>query len=189
MTYVRETSAGYLTNWAARLFARALEKRLVGGNSGPMPVFFALQNGRSMTQKALAQLAAAFARGAWFAELIPTDASSQREELANVLLAGFVERAVQLHSIAPADAPTISDWPVASPLARLHSVASPLVTNLWHDVVTLEPAVQQLLVHLTGQNDRASLKRIATSLPQLCGPPVDVDALLRHIWKRGLLIS
>lgn len=58
MTYVRETSAGYLTNWAARLFARALEKRLVGGNSGPMPVFFALQDGRSMTQKALAQLAA-----------------------------------------------------------------------------------------------------------------------------------
>ena len=58
MTYVRETSAGYLTNWAARLFARALEKRLVGGNSGPMPVFFALQDGRAMTQKALAQLAA-----------------------------------------------------------------------------------------------------------------------------------
>ena len=58
MTYVRETSAGYLTNWAARLFARALERRLVGGNSGPMPVFFALQDGRAMTQKALAQLAA-----------------------------------------------------------------------------------------------------------------------------------
>lgn len=58
MTYVRESSAGYLTNWAARLFARALERRLVGGNSGPMPVFFALQDGRAMTQKALAQLAA-----------------------------------------------------------------------------------------------------------------------------------
>ena len=58
MTYVRETSAGYLTNWAARLFARALERRLVGGNSGPMPVFFALQDGRAMTQKGLAQLAA-----------------------------------------------------------------------------------------------------------------------------------
>ena len=58
MTYVRETSAGYITNWAARLFARALERRLEGGNSGPMPVFFALQDGRAMTQKALAQLAA-----------------------------------------------------------------------------------------------------------------------------------
>ena len=54
MSYVRETSAGYLTNWAARLFARAIERRLAGGNSGPMPVFFALQDGGAMTQKALA---------------------------------------------------------------------------------------------------------------------------------------
>lgn len=58
MSYVRETSAGYLTNWAARLFARAIERRLAGGNSGPMPVFFALQSGGAMTQKELAQLAA-----------------------------------------------------------------------------------------------------------------------------------
>jgi len=58
MSYVRETSAGYLTNWAARLFARAIERRLAGGNSGPMPVFFALQGGGAMTQKELAQLAA-----------------------------------------------------------------------------------------------------------------------------------
>lgn len=58
MSYVRESSAGYLTNWAARLFARAIERRLAGGNSGPMPVFFALQDGGAMTQKALAQLAA-----------------------------------------------------------------------------------------------------------------------------------
>ncbi|WP_423068604.1 MarR family winged helix-turn-helix transcriptional regulator [Devosia sp. CN2-171] len=53
MSYVRETSAGYLTNWAARLFARALERRL-GTGSGPMPVFFALQDGRALTQKELA---------------------------------------------------------------------------------------------------------------------------------------
>lgn len=53
MSYVRETSAGYLTNWAARLFTRALEKRL-GSGSGPMPVFFALQDGRALTQKELA---------------------------------------------------------------------------------------------------------------------------------------
>ena len=31
MSYIRETSAGYLTNWAARLFARAIERRLAGG--------------------------------------------------------------------------------------------------------------------------------------------------------------
>lgn len=57
MTYDRSTSAGYLTNWAARLFAKALEQRL-GTSSGPMPVFFALQDGGSLSQKVLALQAA-----------------------------------------------------------------------------------------------------------------------------------
>jgi MarR family transcriptional regulator for hemolysin len=58
MTYEREESAGYLTNWAGRLFVRAIEKRLAGGNAGPMPVFFALVDGRTLSQKELAQFAA-----------------------------------------------------------------------------------------------------------------------------------
>ncbi|MGV3492179.1 MAG: MarR family winged helix-turn-helix transcriptional regulator [Devosia sp.] len=53
MNYDRHTSAGYLTNWAARLFLRALERRL-GKGAGPMPVFFALQGGKALTQKELA---------------------------------------------------------------------------------------------------------------------------------------
>jgi DNA-binding MarR family transcriptional regulator len=57
MTYDRETSAGYMTNCAARLFVRAIEARLEGGNAGPMPVFLALQDGQVMTQTALAQQA------------------------------------------------------------------------------------------------------------------------------------
>ena len=57
MSYERKTSAGYLTNWAARLFARSLERR-IGTGSGPMPVFFALQDGSTMTQKELVQVAA-----------------------------------------------------------------------------------------------------------------------------------
>lgn len=57
MNYDRETSLGYMTNWAARLFVRAIERRLAGGTAGPMPVFLALQDGRAMTQTALAQQA------------------------------------------------------------------------------------------------------------------------------------
>jgi DNA-binding MarR family transcriptional regulator len=57
MTYDRETSLGYQTNLAARLFVRAIEKRLTGGNAGPMPVFLALQDGLAMTQTALARQA------------------------------------------------------------------------------------------------------------------------------------
>lgn len=58
LTYRREASAGYLTNWAARLFVRAIERRISGGTAGPMPVFFALIGGASLTQKDLATWAA-----------------------------------------------------------------------------------------------------------------------------------
>ena len=60
LNYRREQSAGYLTNWAARLFVRALERRLgpAGGRAGTMPVFFALIDGSVLTQKELAQWAA-----------------------------------------------------------------------------------------------------------------------------------
>eukprot|EP01035_Chromulina_nebulosa_P012954 gene12954-17251_t len=57
-TYRRETSAGYLTNWAARLLTRSLERRLAGGGAGQMPVFFALIDGVAQTQADLARDAA-----------------------------------------------------------------------------------------------------------------------------------
>jgi Transcriptional regulators len=60
MPLIRETSAGYLTNWAARLFARELERQLapLGIASAYMPVLFALADGTALTQKALAIRAA-----------------------------------------------------------------------------------------------------------------------------------
>jgi MarR family transcriptional regulator for hemolysin len=57
-TYRRETSAGDLTNWAARLLTRSLERRLAGGNAGYMPVFLALIEGTPATQSELARWAA-----------------------------------------------------------------------------------------------------------------------------------
>lgn len=56
----RETSAGYLTNWAARLFARELERQLAPSGISPayMPIMFALADGGALTQKVLAQRAA-----------------------------------------------------------------------------------------------------------------------------------
>ena len=56
-SYQREQSAGYLVNWAGRLFVRAIERRLSGGSAGPMPVFFALADGKTMSQTALARWA------------------------------------------------------------------------------------------------------------------------------------
>lgn len=56
MPLTRTTSAGYMTNWAARLFARAIDQKLkpMGMSSGYLPVFFALADGSARTQKQLA---------------------------------------------------------------------------------------------------------------------------------------
>ena len=56
MAFDRENSAGYLTNWAARLLARAIERKLkpLGLSSGHLPVYFALAGGQTLTQKQLA---------------------------------------------------------------------------------------------------------------------------------------
>jgi len=56
-SYDRETSGGYVTNRAARLFVRALERRLLHGGAGQMPVFLALMGGEAYTQTELARLA------------------------------------------------------------------------------------------------------------------------------------
>jgi MarR family transcriptional regulator, transcriptional regulator for hemolysin len=58
--FERDRSAGYLTNWAARLFARMIDRRLkpFGLSSGQLPVFFALSATAALTQKALAEAAA-----------------------------------------------------------------------------------------------------------------------------------
>lgn len=60
MTLSRQDSAGYMTNWAARLFARVIDRHLkeIGVSTGMMPVFFALGGGASLSQKVLAERAA-----------------------------------------------------------------------------------------------------------------------------------
>ena len=56
----RTESAGYLTNWAARLYARAVDRELrpLGLSSAHLPVFFALADGVELAQKNLAEVAA-----------------------------------------------------------------------------------------------------------------------------------
>ena len=60
MSLDRRRSAGYMTNWAARLFAAAIERRLKPRGLSPahLPIFFALGDGESLTQKELAAAAA-----------------------------------------------------------------------------------------------------------------------------------
>lgn len=57
---LRGRSAGYMTNWAARLFAREMDRRLkpLGLSTGHLPVLFALADGAALSQKALTEAAA-----------------------------------------------------------------------------------------------------------------------------------
>lgn len=59
MQFVRDKSSGYMTNWAARLFARAIDARLkpLGLSSAYMPVIFALAHGEVLSQRALTEAA------------------------------------------------------------------------------------------------------------------------------------
>jgi len=59
MNFDRTRSTGYMTNWAARMFARAIDVRLrpLGLSSGYMPVIFALANGAALSQRALTEAA------------------------------------------------------------------------------------------------------------------------------------
>lgn len=60
MFYDRFRSTGYMTNWLARLMARAIDTRLkpIGMSSGYMPVMFALAHGAALSQRALTEFAA-----------------------------------------------------------------------------------------------------------------------------------
>ena len=58
MTVDQLQSLGYMANWSARLFARAVETRLkpLGLSPGQLPLFFALAANAPMSQKSLCQI-------------------------------------------------------------------------------------------------------------------------------------
>jgi MarR family transcriptional regulator for hemolysin len=60
MNFDRNASTGYMANWAARLFARAIDIRLkpLGLSAAYMPVLFALVRGEELSQRALTAAAA-----------------------------------------------------------------------------------------------------------------------------------
>jgi MarR family transcriptional regulator for hemolysin len=60
MNFDRTASTGYMTNWAARLFAKAIDLKLkpLGLSAAYMPVFFALVRGEELSQSALTAAAA-----------------------------------------------------------------------------------------------------------------------------------
>lgn len=129
---------------------------------------FAIEVDDPHVAAALARLADAWPGGAWFEQLVPSQSNepiaateAARHELASVLLAAFVERAVELHTIEPPYATIAGERPVASPLARLQAERGDLVTNLRHDLVRLDDEARAMLRLFDGSRDRAALAEAA----------------------------
>jgi len=160
---------------------------------------FAVDIAEPAVAAALTQLQNVWPGGMWFDDLRAflsaqrsvNDAVEQlaqhEQTLVNVLLAGFVERAVELHSLAPAYVTAVSERPVASLLARLQAETSSLVTNLRHDVVQLEPAARRLIGHLDGLHTRDELQHILETIGAAPTERRDIDELLGYFARVGLL--
>lgn len=143
---------------------------------------------------ALDSLQRAWPGGMWFDQLLPVDAvaeirQSQADTLATTLLAAFVERAVELRSVALPLAASVEESPRASPLARLQARRAEVVTNLRHDIVRLAPPARELLPYLDGTRDRRALADLCRERTAGVDPPHDLESLLDGLRRRALLLA
>ncbi len=172
---------------------------------------FAIDIERQEVIAALDQLARCWPQGAYFQELVEPstlvkdrphgraamDHTAWQIELATILLAGFAERAVELHTLPPPYSLVPGEFPHASPLARLQAARGHVVTNLRHDLVNLSATEAQLLVLLDGTRHRASLAASlptlaqSSSAPAACKPATEamVDQALNRLAKNALFIA
>jgi hypothetical protein len=74
---------------------------------------------------------------------------------------GYSTQLVSLHSYHPcftvAPAEPLAARPIASPVARLEAHSRNVVTNLWHERVTLQTFQCHLLIRLDGNHTRRDL--------------------------------
>lgn len=102
-----------------------------------------------------------------------------RGQLINILLAGFAERAVELHVAPPPFTVNVSTSPCVSPLAQWQSKSSLMVTNLRHDLVRLDTGMLSLLSILNSDVDRSALP----------AQSVDVEATLLRLARAALILA
>ncbi|HEX7184449.1 MAG TPA: class I SAM-dependent methyltransferase [Thermoanaerobaculia bacterium] len=136
------------------------------------PAGRAFSTGHPLVKAALVSLGAIWPRALAFDDLLRDvrtrmaeagappagDDPKDVEVLADILHSLFFSGQVELHLMPPACVETVSERPLASPLARYEAERGSLVTNQRHRVLDLRDDVTRfLLVHLDGRNDRAAL--------------------------------
>lgn len=93
-------------------------------------------------------------------EIHQTETIDEQDQrvLGDMLLQAYGKNLVELHLHVPQFATTLSERPVASPVARLQLHHGPMVTNLCHGCVKLEGTLAQHLFQLLdGSRDRLAL--------------------------------
>ncbi len=105
---------------------------------------------------------------------------------ANLLRAhGQSDDLVSIHSYAPSLPVAVSERPEASAVARFQSQDRELVTNLWHQRVTLQPRQRELLALLDGSHRVDELPSLLAGNVQL----EELEALLRWLGRTALLVA
>jgi methyltransferase-like protein len=137
----------------------------------------ALTTNHPVTKAALVHLGEVWPRSVRFDELLAAargrldgaagvDAAEDGRVLAANLLKGYGYSIdlVELHSYAPRFVMGISRRPLGSPVARWQASRGPFVTNLRHELVTMDGLSHHLLPELDGSRDRAALLAMVEEL-------------------------
>jgi methyltransferase-like protein/cyclopropane fatty-acyl-phospholipid synthase-like methyltransferase len=126
----------------------------------------------------------------------PATLDRDAQQLARCLLTAYTSAStglLDLHVHPPRLAGDVSECPVASLLARLQAATGNRVTNLCHELVTLDELERHLLPQLDGSRDRAALVETLAGLAlrgvlqvHQGGQPVRDGETLRKLLDRAL---
>jgi methyltransferase-like protein len=99
------------------------------------------------------------ARGKHFKETLVLS-QPEINEIKTMLLTFYLKDIVELSVYPPQFTLRVSEYPIASPVARLQCELGKAVTNLRYEVFSLNLANRLILKHLDGKHDRAALLKV-----------------------------
>lgn len=106
---------------------------------------------------------------------------------ANLLRAhGYSNQLAQLHVHQPSFVTEVSERPVALPTARFEAATRTVVTNVWHERVSMQPVQLDLLRALDGTRTRDDLRSLSAVAEQ---PEAELDLHLRWLAHTALLVA
>lgn len=114
--------------------------------------------------------------------------ADDEDEILNFLLHLFQTKDLELYSYRPEFCLTVTQCPVASPLARLQSQRGDPVTNLRGETFWLDESTQQLLQRLDGQHSLAELTQCSQDFTTPL-TAVQVQQILENLARRRFLLA